>query len=517
MGAAVRHREAEIDTVTSAPSRRQLLMLTGLAGMTIPLGLTACSPSQGEFAPVGTVPLPIPPLAESEVVDGVRTFSLTAQTGESTLIAGRPEVRTPTVGYNGAFLGPTVRMADGESVRVAAENRLDVMTTLHWHGMHLPAEMDGGPHTPIEARSTRTVEWDVHQPAATLWYHPHPHGETEEQVLKGLTGLVIVDDEASRASGLPDEYGVDDVPLILQDRFLDEDGVIHRVEGDNALGTVGQTLLANGVSGTEFSVSAELVRLRILNGSAARFLDLSFADDRAFSLVGTDGGLLTKPVELTRLPLSPGERAEMLVRFAPNDRVELQTEEPEIPGAGFAASMGDQTAGVFVVFRAESSLVSARAWQLPPDGRRQLHEEDAVRRREFELRMPFLNRREMDMERIDAIVRVGDTEVWEVTTPDAFPHNFHVHDVQFRVLDIDGGKPPVWLRGWKDTVPLHSGQHVRLIMRFEDYTDPAVPYMMHCHLLQHEDSGMMGQFLVTEDGAGPDRIALPETDGHGHH
>ena len=179
--------------------------------------------------------------------------------------------------------------------------------------------------------------------------------------------------------------------------------------------------------------------------------------------------------------------------------------------------MGDQTAGDFVVFQAGSDLAVACEWQLPPDGRDQLDEEDTARTREFELRMPFLNGKEMDMERIDAIARMGDTEVWEATTLDAFPHNFHVHDVQFRVLDIDGEKPPVWLRGWKDTVPLYPGQRVRLIMRFEDYTDTAVPYMMHCHLLQHEDSGMMGQFLVTEDGLGPDRVALPEADGHGHH
>jgi len=502
--------------MTRTPSRRQLLLLTALTGAAVPLGLSACSPSQADFAPVGTAPLPIPPLAASEAVDGTRSFVLTARAGQSTLIAGRPEVRTPTVGYNGSFLGPTVRIDAGETVRVDAVNDLDVTTTLHWHGMHLPAKMDGGPHSPIGPGTSRTVEWTVDQPAATLWYHPHPHGETEEQVLKGLSGLVIIDDEASRASGLPDEYGVDDVPLILQDRFLDEDGVIQRVEGDNALGTVGRTLLANGVAGTEFAVSTELVRLRILNGSAARFLDLTFDDHRPFRLVGTDGGLLTEPVELSRLPLSPGERAEVLVRFSPGERVELLTERPEIPGAGFAASLGDLTPGVFVVFRAASDLTPARAWTLPDDGRAPLEESDAVRTRGFELRMPFLNGREMDMERIDAVVRVGDTEIWEVTTPDPFPHNFHVHDVQFRVLDIDGARPPQWLRGWKDTVPLYPGQQVRLVMRFEDYTDPTVPYMMHCHLLQHEDSGMMGQFLVTEDGTGPDRITLPETD-HAHH
>lgn len=496
-------------------TRRQALLFAGLAGLT--LGLTACTPAEEEFTPDGAVPLPIPDLADSRVIDGVRTFTLTAQSGESTLIAGRPEVRTPTVGYNGAMLGPTVRMATGEKVRVEIHNDLDVMTTLHWHGMHLPAEMDGGPHTPVEPSAARTVEWEVRQPAATLWYHPHPHGETEEQVLKGLSGLVIVDDEASAATGLPGEYGVDDVPLILQDKFLDAGGRIVRAEGDNALGTVGRTLLANGVAGAEFEVTTDRVRLRLLNGSAARFLDLRFSDDRPFMLVGTDGGLLEAPVALTRLPLSPGERAEVVVRFATGDRVALRTEQPEIPGTGFQASLGDQTAGDFLILHAAESIEAAREWTLPADARRPLTAENAVRTRAFELRMPFLNGQEMDMERIDAIVRLGDAEVWEVTTPDAFPHNFHVHDVQFRVLDVDGQMPSAWLNGWKDTVPLFPGQVVRLVMRFEHHASASVPYMMHCHLLQHEDSGMMGQFLVTEDGQGPERIALPDDGGHTHH
>ncbi|WP_026077554.1 multicopper oxidase family protein [Brevibacterium senegalense] len=157
--------------------------------------------------------------------------------------------------------------------------------------------------------------------SATLWYHPHPHGEMEEQVLKGFAGLVLVDDEDSAATGLPHEYGVDDVPLVLQHKLRDRDGRIIRTEGDNALGTVGRTLLADGLAGAEFAVTTTEVRLRLLNGSAARFLDLRLADDRPFLLVGTDGGLLESPVELTRLPLSPGERAEVVVRFAAGDRV----------------------------------------------------------------------------------------------------------------------------------------------------------------------------------------------------
>src|SRR5699024_2385057 len=161
-------------------------------------------------------------------------------------------------------------------------------------------------------------------------------------------------------------------------------------------------------AGAEFAVTTQDVRLRLLNGSAARFLDLRFADDRPFLLVGTDGGLLESPVVLTRLPLSPGERAEVAVRFAADDRVALRTERPDIPGAGAAAALGDQTAGDLVTFRAAGALAKAHDWSLPADPRAELTAAEAIVTRSFELRMPFLNGREMDMERIDAIVRLND-------------------------------------------------------------------------------------------------------------
>lgn len=413
------------------------------------------------------------------------------------------------MGYDGAFLGPTLRATRGERITVDIRSDLGETTSLHWHGMHLPAAMDGGPHTPIAAGRTSTVDWHLTQPAATLWYHPHPHGETEIQVRRGLAGFFIVDDDVSGTTGLPSEYGVDDIPLALQDRFLDANGRILRTDGDNALGTIGRTLLSNGVSGTHFTVTTELVRLRLLNGCSARFLDLRFDDDRPFTLVGTDGGLLTGPVELKRLLLSSGERAEIVVRFAPGDRVMLRTEQPEIPGLSSQGILGDMIAGDFVEFRAERQLQPAGDWRLPADSREPLRERDAAHTRSFVMRVPFLNGRRMDLERIDAIVRLGDVEVWEVSTTDAFPHNFHIHDVQFRILDIDGSPPPRWLDGWKDTIPVFPNQTSRLIMRFEDYADDRIPYMMHCHMLQHEDKGMMGQFLVTADGTGPDRVDPP--------
>lgn len=496
-------------------SRRTLLGWAAATTIGAGMLLTGCAPQEQVLLPSGSRPLPIPPLAPSTTRDGTRHFRLTAERGTSRLIVGRPEVTTPTAGYNGAMLGPTVRARRGERIHVTLANDLDQTTTLHWHGMHLPAAMDGGPHTPIAAGTSRSVDWEVRQPAATLWYHPHPHGETERQVLDGMAGLVILDDDASDASGLPSEYGVDDIPLILQDRFLDADGAIVLEDGGGALGTIGNTFLANGISGTHLEVATELVRLRILNGCTARFLDLCFSDDRPFSLIATDGGLLESPVTTDHLVLSPAERAEILVAMKPDERVALRTRKPELAGVLAAASTDDMLPGDFVELRAASRLRPAVAWALPADGREPLRASASSVTRRFELKMPTLNGRTMDMERIDHVSRLGATEIWEIVTPDAFPHNFHVHDVQFRILDIDGARPPAHLDGWKDTIPVLPGQRTRIILRFEDYADDAVPYMMHCHLLRHEDGGMMGQFLVTEDGTGPDRIG--DMGGGVHH
>lgn len=156
--------------------------------------------------------LAIPPPAESSVdKDGTRVFDLRMRAGETEFEAGR---KTPTWGFNGSYLGPTLRAARGEKVRVRIANGPDEASSVHWHGMHLPARMDGGPHQMIGPGDTWSPHWSVDQPAATLWYHPHPHGATEEHARKGLAGMFILDDERSTKLALPKRYGVDDLPVI---------------------------------------------------------------------------------------------------------------------------------------------------------------------------------------------------------------------------------------------------------------------------------------------------------------
>jgi FtsP/CotA-like multicopper oxidase with cupredoxin domain len=479
-------------------------------------GLTACgvsttSVTEQEF----TNALAIPPLADSYVEDGVRTFDLTAQAG-STNFPGQGEP-TATWGFNGAFLGPTLRAGRGEKVAVDVENDLDEPTSVHWHGMHLPAEMDGGPHQMIEPGTTWKPHWTIAQPAATLWYHPHPHGETETHVYEGLAGMVILDDDASRSADLPDEYGVDDLPLIVQDKKF-SGGQLDLTHDGSEPGMLGDTVMVNGTIGAVQEVSTEKVRLRLLNGSTARTYAFEFPD-RSMDLIAGGGGFLDEPAEVDRLRLAPGERAEVVVDFTPGETERMRSAEVDLGGVAVPGTMGGNDSFDVLEFRAADELKPAPEPAWSPSEYAQhdaLHKEDAETTRTFELEDREINGERMDMGRIDEVIHVGDTEVWEVRSNQPIPHIFHIHDVQFEVLDIDGEAPPVEMSGRKDTIYLEPKRDYRLLMRFEDYTNPHLPYMYHCHMLLHEDEGMMGQYVVIDPDQ-QDEVGVPADTGTGGH
>jgi FtsP/CotA-like multicopper oxidase with cupredoxin domain len=470
------------------------------------MALSSCGLVEGlagtKVDTVGEVPfanrLSIPPLADSEVdSEGRRVFTLTAEAGEREFRAGQT---TETWGFNGSYLGPTLRAKRGEQVLVNFHNGVDEATSVHWHGMHLPAEADGGPHQMIEPGESWTPSWEIDQPAATLWYHPHPHGDTEEHVYRGLAGMFILSDEEEADLDLPRRYGVDDIPLIVQDKRFAEDGSFVEEEREE-LGILGETLLVNGTYGPYLDVSSERVRLRLLNGSTARTYNFGFSDRRGFELIATDGGLLERPVPSDRIQLSPGERAEVIVDIEPRERVVLRSYPPELePGSDTSRKDGGEDSFDVLQLRAAATLDPSPPLPVELVDIPRLDPADAAQTREFELRSRRINDEDFDMERIDTVATVNTTEVWEVENGHGQPHTFHIHDVQFQILSMDGDDPPPELGGWKDTMPLPPGVKVRLIMRFEDYADPTSPYMYHCHLLRHEDEGMMAQFVVVESG-----------------
>jgi len=465
-------------------------------------------------------PLHIPELLQPTVdADGRKVFNLEFVEGQTELVPGK---MTDTWGLNRTYLSPTLRASRGDEVQVNVTNSAGEETSLHWHGMHLPAAMDGGPHQMIRPGETWSPNWTVNQPAATLWFHPHPHGTTADHVYRGAAGLFLIDDGESGGLPLPNIYGVDDIPLIVQDKRFSRDGSLV-MDGEffqfmTSVGLLGNEILVNGTHSPLFEATTELVRFRVLNASNARVYNFGFTDNREFQAIATDAGLLEAPVAVSRLQLSPGERAEIVVRVQPVDDVVLRSYPPDLEWSFLQNRFngGDDT---FDILRVRAAGDLSPSMPLPerlvkidrPDPAA------ATETRMFRLSgMSRINGREMDMERIDAVVTLDTTEIWEIQNRGDAYHNFHVHLVHFLILDIDGDEPPAHMRGWKDTVFIPDGSTAKIIARFEEHADPNVPYMFHCHILMHEDAGMMGQFVLIEPGTTPpDRIRL-DGDGHRH-
>ena len=451
--------------------------------------------------------LTIPPLLEPEMVGDKKVFKFTLQEGETEFLPGQ---MTRTWGANGAYLMPTIRASEDDDIELHVRNDLDEMTTIHWHGMHLPPTMDGV-HQIITPGETWQPYWQVRQQAATLWYHPHLHGVTGLHVYNGLAGMFILEDDNSRSLDIPQEYGVNDFPIIVQDRLFDANGqfVYSKLETDllGHKGMLGDTLLVNGTRDPYLEVPSGLVRLRLLNGSNARRYNFGFADDREFHQIASDGGFLEQAVATTRLLLSPGERAEILVNFNDTEPVALMSyvvdDWPVYLAAGFriARTIRDERQ-MFNVLELRPQGGAAEHTAIPSrlNTIARYNEAEAVTTRSFELEEDnTINGVPMRIKHINEVVRLNTKEIWEIDNGSDTYHPFHVHDVQFQILDRDGVAPPPHEQGWKDTVTIPAEGTVRIMMEFTDYADPHVPYMYHCHILEHEDHGMMGQFVVVAD------------------
>lgn len=450
-------------------------------------------------------PLNIPPLLEPEIQsDGTKHFTLTMQKGQTEFFPGK---MTDTWGINGSYLGPVIRVSRGDKVAFDVENNIGEVSTLHWHGMKLPAVMDGGPHQMIEAGETWKPHWTIDQPAATTWYHPHLHGKTAQHVYRGLAGMFIIDDEDSKK--LPSNYGVDDIPLIVQDKLFKSDGQLSEKD-DTTFGLLGDEIIVNGTHDPYLEVTSNKVRFRLLNGSNARAYHFGFTDGRSFQLVGNDAGLLNEPVTMDRVMLSPGERAEIVVEFKPGEETILHS---------FNGGVGIEN-GEFDLLKikaadqlAESAPIPDKLSSVPP-----IEAPEHANVRTFKMTMEnTINEKKMDMFRIDEVVPAGTTEIWEISNI-GWSHNFHVHNAAFRVLDVNGQEPPEYERGRKDTVFIANGAKVRIAIEFGNYPDPKNPLMYHCHILLHEDAGMMGQFMLVEPGTESQIPAeLPRKEGESQH
>jgi FtsP/CotA-like multicopper oxidase with cupredoxin domain len=488
-------------------SRRAFV--SGASGTVLSAALPFCI----RAASSKTNALKIPDLIDSKAGPD-RSYELAIAAGTSRFL---PDRSTPTFGINGVYLGPTIRARAGDRVTIRVQNNLDEPTTLHWHGLRIPARHDGGPHQVIQPGEIWQPSFEIKQNAGSYWYHAHLDEQTGEQVLRGLAGLFLIEDDESRALGLPSDYGVDDIPLIIQDRRFGADGSFEYLSnvGDIELGYRGNVVLVNGTVAPHVELRRKLTRLRILNGSNARVYTLGRDDGVPLVIIGTDGSLLARPVRTRRARLGSGERIELLFEAEPDRAVTLMSYPAE---GGSTAMMTMHGVSVdtetFPIIQLRAGRLESAAAKIPDRLIRvpKWNPAQAARTRTFTLNMSTMsmgpmvgpamegsmgiNGRSMDMDRIDERVPLGNVEIWEINNMTMLAHPFHVHGIQFRVLDRDGAPPQPYEQGLKDTVLVDPGSKVRIIAEFADFADPDHPYMYHCHILEHEDAGMMGQFVV---------------------
>lgn len=430
-----------------------------------------------------------------------------------------PGITTSTYGASAEYLGPTLILQRGDTARIAVHNQLAQVTSMHWHGMHVPGEMDGGPQRIIAPGESWMAEFPVKNPAATYWYHPHPHELTAEQANFGVAGFIIVRDEEETQLALPRTYGVDDFPVVIQDRkFLPN--------GDFAFYPFGDSVLVNGTPNAYLDCPAQVVRLRLLNGSNARIYALGFEDGRSFQVIAGDGGLLPAPAGTDRLWLSNGERAEVLLDLTglEGDSLLLMSYGNElpntVPGSGNLVWESSILNGVaFPVLRIRVTaptpdpITAAPATLVAhpvPD------EAASVRTRTKTLTgmgmagmgMFMINGLMFDLDVVNDTMQLGSTEVWHIVNNSNMAHPMHIHGVSFFILERNGQPPAPWDQGPKDVVLVDRFEDVKLIMRFDEVTE-GWPFMYHCHNLLHEDNMMMLQFIVVDPSMGLDAVQMP--------
>ncbi|MEZ4848177.1 MAG: multicopper oxidase domain-containing protein [Bacteroidia bacterium] len=447
------------------------------------------------------------------------TFHLNLQAGTSSFFPG---INTSTLGVNGNLLGPTLIMNQGQEVQMMVKNHLPDTTTIHWHGMHVSSANDGGPHTYILSNATWSPRFTVLDKAGTYWYHPHLHKKTNEHVSKGIAGLIIVRDNEEANINLPRDYGVDDFPIIIQTKSLDAN---HEIITQSVMDTL---LLVNGTVNPFLNVPAQVIRLRLLNGSSERVYQLGFSSNIQFYQIASDGGLLSQALPMTRLRLAPGERAEILLDLsnAQNQTHYLRSFSSELQqgvyganqvGMGMANIAGYNSnplngadfdilqlnVGVPTqspVTQIPSTLASVVSWdENAVNVLRNLTFSPAGMGPTGMVNGPFqINGAFFEMNTINQTVNLNDIEIWTLFNQSMVAHPFHIHDVQFYLLDRNGVTVAANEQGRKDVVLVHPMETVRFITKFEDFADSVTPYMYHCHMLTHEDEGMMGQFVVID-------------------
>jgi suppressor of ftsI/bilirubin oxidase len=460
------------------------------------------------------------------------------------------------------YVNPTIRVRTGANFSAELANGLDEETTIHWHGQHVGWRMDGHPLLPVGPGATYRYAYPVENRGGTYWYHPHAHGTSARQTYSGLAGFFIVEDEDEQrlSKELDLKLGETDIPLLVQDKMLDEGGnfVYAPVPMEEEMGYEGDVILTNLAPNPCLEVGTRIYRFRILNGSNARNLRLAFSKANAgagedellpYHVVATDGSLLEKPLPAREVFLSPAERMDVLVdltgfevgeevvlRSLPFDPMHNEHEMAEGMDHTDHTDMGhhhhmDHHMGParlpdgsgFYVLRLvvdERLDYAGRVPETLSESQRQDFTGAPTRpvtlsmSTEGEANRWLINGLCHEMDEYPIVVRRGAKEVWEVRNDErSMPHPMHLHGFRFLVLGrtgspeqvsrlaVDESGRTVTDLGYKDTVLVWPGETVRCAVDFSHGFEGDQLYMFHCHILEHENAGMMLNVKVLSEEA----------------
>ena len=414
---------------------------------------------------------------------------LTAAAHDVELVAGQ---KTAMWLYDGQVPGPLIEAFEGDAVEIRFINQLAQASTIHWHGLPVPPEQDGNPHDAVPAGGEHVYRFKLPKDSAgTYWYHPHPHGDTPEQVYRGLAGLFIVRSKNDPLKAFAEQH------LVISDLKLDANAQIpDNTANDWMNGREGQFVLVNGQREPVITIAGRQ-RLRIWNACSARYLRLSMG--QPFTLVGTDGGLIEKPQIMEEFLLVPGQRIEILVGNGKPASMTLKALIYNREKMGKVAPEVDRTLATLQFTAGLMPEIPQQLRKIADFGRA-----TAMKKVEFSETMSMdngvhtmaflVNGKSFDMNRHDLISKVNEVEVWEIFNNSHMDHPFHIHGTQFIVLDskLNGKMRNAPYRALHDTINLRPYETIRIKTVQQDIG----LRMFHCHILEHEWQGMMAQLLV---------------------
>ena len=470
---------------------------------------------EGDF---GTA-LPSPPLFDLK--------NITAFEAKRTPVEILKGKKTNVYGYYDGMLGKTFVVNKGDDINLQFTNSLPQATNIHWHGLIIPPGMDGFPSQVTQPGGTFQYQFKINQRAGTYWYHPHPDGLTAEQVMQGLAGFFIVRDNEEIALNLPN--GDSEIAFVIQDRRFKTNGDFDYAPTNTEVmtGFFGEYIVVNGAYNPYKAAKAGWNRLRIINGSNARVYNLAFSNQKDFVVIGSDAGLLTAPETVKNILLSPGERIDMLIDFTNEANKEIFLQSELFNGGGVQGKeafkilkfkTGDKTNETFTLPTAlpaiekinPSTATKTRIFDI---SNASMHGEKMMDRDKNDttaetgsgMGQKGMNKMKMGMHGINGVsyaaaimnetVTAGATEIWEFDNSHGGEiHPMHFHGNHFQVLERTGKRGIIATeKGWKDTVLLMPGEKVKVITTFSQFKGK---YVLHCHNLEHEDSGMMLNFEI---------------------